>query len=186
MIHTGPVTIQWDEFDNHSCEDTPPDSHYPTFTAAIVAGCWFECGCCGRRTDDDDPRDDDDNELPLPDPVCIVFADSDVVRDVYCSPTCHDKDVADRAKAEEAKEAMRSTIARLWPDNTEIGIWNGWIESDANGPAQMVAKVETPDLQLHLAADGGIICYARAGQVTPAIKALADDARAKWASAVRP
>lgn len=186
MIHTGPVTIQWDEFDNHSCEDTPPDSHYPTFTAAIMAGCWFECGCCGRRTDDDDPRDEDDNELPQPDPVCTVYADSDVVCHVYCSPACHDKDVTDRANANEAKEAMRGTITRLWPDNTEISIWNGWIESGAKGPAQMVAKVETPDLQLHLAVDGGIICYARAGQVTPAIKALADDARAKWASAVRP
>tara|TARA_R110000868_G_C10805333_1_gene757430 strand:- start:284 stop:613 length:330 start_codon:yes stop_codon:yes gene_type:complete len=101
MIHMGPVTIDWDDFNPD--EDTEEASKYPSFAAAIAAGCWFECSCCYRRTDDDDPRDEDDNELPMPDPVCTVYVDSDLVCHVYCSPACHDKHQAEKAKAKADK-----------------------------------------------------------------------------------
>lgn len=191
MIHTGPIHIRAHETEDGECDEcegicaiTEP-LDYPNFQAMLAAGWAWDCAECGTCTDDEE--DADGNELFL-DPVCTVYTDVNEPCHVFCTPDCHDAFFARAARLKADKQRMLDAIARLWPDAVKTEAHRGWISKSTDGPAQMIAQFDLPaGLRVKLAAvSGEIQCFSIVGEVTPAIKALADDARAKWASVVSP
>ena len=77
--------------------------------ALLAAGWWQYCSGCGKQVREDDDEFEDEAETI---PAQLVYVGD---HSVFCSQSCHDNEMAERAKRKQVHDDMLAYATAKWP-----------------------------------------------------------------------